>query len=111
VANTYPEGSKEFMEVFEIAVKIFPDDPIANLNAAASALLTKDLSRAERYLQRADKSTPEYYNNLGVLSMMQGNNARAKNLFQRASDADMDAATRNLEELRKKENADKQLKN
>jgi outer membrane protein OmpA-like peptidoglycan-associated protein len=111
VANTYPEGSKEFMEVFEIAVKIFPNDPVANLNAAASALLAKDLSRAERYLQKADKSAPEYYNNLGVLNMMQGNNARAKNLFQRASDADIDAATKNLEELRKKENADKQLKN
>ncbi|MDR0748837.1 MAG: DUF3868 domain-containing protein [Tannerellaceae bacterium] len=111
VANTYKEGSKEFMEVFEIAVKIFPDDPVANLNAAASALLTKDLSRAERYLQRADKNAPEYYNNLGVLSMMQGNNARAKNLFQRASESDIDAATRNLDELRKKENADKQLKN
>jgi outer membrane protein OmpA-like peptidoglycan-associated protein len=111
VANTYPEGSKEFMEVFEIAVKIFPDDPVANLNAAASALLAKDLSRAERYLQRADKSAPEYYNNLGVLNMMQGNNARAKNLFQRASESDINAATKNLEELRKKENADKQLKN
>jgi outer membrane protein OmpA-like peptidoglycan-associated protein len=111
VANTYPEGSKEFMEVFEIAVKVFPDDPVANLNAAASALLSKDLTRAERYLQKADKSVPEYYNNLGVLNMMQGNNARAKNLFQRASESDIDAATRNLEELRKKENADKQLKN
>jgi outer membrane protein OmpA-like peptidoglycan-associated protein len=111
VANTYPEGSKEFMEVFEIAVKIFPDDPVANLNAAASALLAKDLSRAERYLQRAEKSAPAYYNNLGVLSMMKGNDARAKNLFQRASEADIDAATKNLEELRKKENADNQLKN
>jgi outer membrane protein OmpA-like peptidoglycan-associated protein len=111
VANTYPEGSKEFMEVFEIAVKVFPDDPVANLNAAASALLTKDLSRAERYLQKAEKSAPEYYNNLGVLSMMQGNDARARNLFQRASEADIDAATKNLEELRRKENADNQLKN
>jgi outer membrane protein OmpA-like peptidoglycan-associated protein len=111
VANTYPEGSKEFMEVLEIAVKIFPDDPVANLNAAASALLAKDLSRAERYLQKAEKSAPEYYNNLGVLSMLQGNTARAKNLFQHASEADIDAAIKNLEELRKKENADNQLKN
>jgi outer membrane protein OmpA-like peptidoglycan-associated protein len=111
VANTYPEGSKEFMEVFETAVKIFPNDPVANLNAAASALLTKDLARAERYLQRADKSAPEYYNNLGVLNMMQGNHARAKNLFRHAAENKMDAAIRNLEELRKKENAEKQLKN
>jgi Flp pilus assembly protein TadD len=73
--------------------------------------LAKDLSRAERYLQKADKSAPEYYNNLGVLNMMQGNDARAKNLFQRASESNIDAAIRNLEELRKKEDADKQLKN
>ncbi|MDR0749768.1 MAG: DUF3868 domain-containing protein [Tannerellaceae bacterium] len=111
VANTYQEGSKEFMEVFEIAVKIFPDDPVANLNAAASALLTKDLTRAERYLQKADRNAPAYYNNLGVLNMMQGNNARAKNLFRRAADDNIDAAVKNLEELRKKEEADKQLRN
>lgn len=111
VANTYSEGSKEFMEVFEIAVKVFPDDPVANLNAAASALLTKDITRAERYLQRAQKNSPEYINNLGVLEMMKGNNARAKNLFQRAAEDNIDAAVRNLEELRKKEEADKQLRN
>ncbi|MDR1403021.1 MAG: DUF3868 domain-containing protein [Tannerellaceae bacterium] len=111
VANTYPEGSKEFMEVFETAVKIFPNDPVANLNAAASALLTKDLTRAERYLQRADKSSLAYFNNLGVLNMMQGNLARAKNLFRRAATDNMDAAVKNLEELRKKEEADKQLRN
>ncbi|MDR0429196.1 MAG: DUF3868 domain-containing protein [Tannerellaceae bacterium] len=111
VANTYPEGSKEFMEVFEIAVKVFPDDPVANLNAAASALLTKDLTRAERYLQRADRSVPAYFNNLGVLEMMKGNNSRARNLFKRAAEEDVDAAVRNLEELRKKEEADKQLRN
>ncbi|MDR3140421.1 MAG: DUF3868 domain-containing protein [Tannerellaceae bacterium] len=111
VANTYPEGSKEFMEVFEIAVRIFPDDPVANLNAAASALLTKDLARAERYLQKAGRNVPAYYNNLGVLNMMQGNNARARNLFQRAADDGVEAARTNLEELRKKEEADKQLRN
>jgi len=111
VANTYPEGSKEFMEVFETAVKVFPDDPVANLNAAASALLEKDITRAERYLQRADRSTAEYYNNLGVLNMMQGNDKRARNLFQRASEGNLDAALRNLEELRRKEEAEQQLRN
>lgn len=111
VANTCQEGSKEFMEIFEIAVKVFPDDPVANLNAAASALLTKDLARAERYLQKADRSAPAYYNNLGVLNMMQGNYARAKNLFRHAADDGMEAAVKNLEELRKKEEADRQLRN
>ena len=111
VANTYPEGSREFMKVFETAVRIFPDDPRANLNAAASALLAKDLEKAERYLQKSDKNTPAYYNNLGVLSMMRNNYARAKKLFKHAADENLGVAKKNLEELSKKEAADKLLTN
>jgi outer membrane protein OmpA-like peptidoglycan-associated protein len=111
LANSYPEGSREFMSVFETAVRIFPDNPVANLNAAASALLTKDLTKAERYLQKAKKNTPAYYNNLGVLSMMQNNYARAKNLFKRAAEDNLNVALMNLEELSKKEAADKLLTN
>lgn len=110
VANTYQEGSKEFVEVFETAVKMFPDDAVANLNAAASALLDKDLIRAERYLDKAPKNTVEYYNNLGVLEMMKGNIKRARNLFQRASEGNLDAALRNLDEVKRKEEADKLLR-
>jgi Tfp pilus assembly protein PilF len=82
---------------------------VANLNAAASALLQKDMTRAERYLQKAQRNTPAYYNNLGLLSMMQNNTARAKNLFQRAAEGNLDEALKNLDELRRKEDADKQL--
>ncbi|WP_075555547.1 DUF3868 domain-containing protein, partial [Parabacteroides timonensis] len=42
VAQTYPAGSPEFKEVFEIAVRMYPDDPVSNLNAANSALLSGD---------------------------------------------------------------------
>lgn len=111
VANSYPKGSKEFQEVFEIAVRTFPDDPVANLNAAASALLERDIPRAERYLQKAKKNTPEYYNNLGVLEMMRNNNARARNLFKRAADENLDEAFKNQEELKKKEAGEAQFKN
>ena len=34
VAQTYEPGSDAFCEVFEIAVRMFPDDPVSNLNAA-----------------------------------------------------------------------------
>jgi outer membrane protein OmpA-like peptidoglycan-associated protein len=111
VANTYREGSKEFLSVFETAVRIFPDDPLANLNAAASALIEKDLAKAERYLKKAKKNTPAYYNNLGVLNMMQNNMARAKNLFRYAAEGKLDAARKNMEEIKKKEAADKLLTN
>ncbi|MDR1344742.1 MAG: DUF3868 domain-containing protein [Tannerellaceae bacterium] len=111
VANTYPEGSKEFTAVFETAVRIFPNDPVANLNAAASALLGKDTAKAEYYLQKAKKNTPAYYNNLGVLNMMQNNMSRAKNLFRYAADGKLRVAFKNLEELKKKEATDKFLTN
>jgi outer membrane protein OmpA-like peptidoglycan-associated protein len=111
VANTYEEGSKEFEEVFETAVRIFPNDPVANLNAAASALLNRDTAKAERYLQKAKKNTPAYFNNLGILMMMQNNYQRARNLFQRAAEGNLDVAIKNLEELKKKEEADRQLTN
>jgi outer membrane protein OmpA-like peptidoglycan-associated protein len=111
VANTYEEGSKEFEAVFETAVRIFPNDPVANLNAAAAALLKKDLVKAENYLRKAQRNNPAYYNNLGVLNMMQENLPRAKTLFQRAAEANLEVALKNLEEVKKKEEADKLLTN
>ncbi|MDR1258215.1 MAG: DUF3868 domain-containing protein [Tannerellaceae bacterium] len=111
VANTYEEGSKEFEEVFETAVRVFPNDPVANLNAAASALLNKDTAKAERYLQKAQRNTPAYFNNLGVLNMMQNNLSRAKNLFQRAAESNLEVALKNLDEVKKKEEADMLLRN
>jgi outer membrane protein OmpA-like peptidoglycan-associated protein len=117
VANTYPEGGKEFFDVFETAIKIFPDDPVANLNAAATALKAGDLTRAERYLataarpQSSVRGSAEYYNNLGVLEMLKGNAARAKSLLKRASEGNLDAALKNLDEVKRKEDAEKFLRN
>ena len=34
VANSYETGSKEYNDVFEIAVRMYSSDPVANLNAA-----------------------------------------------------------------------------
>ncbi|MDH6316886.1 outer membrane protein OmpA-like peptidoglycan-associated protein [Parabacteroides sp. PF5-5] len=120
VANTYPEGSPQFVEVFETAVRLYPEDPVANLNAAASALKAGDQVRAERYLQHAARNTQngnvvrgtaEYYNNIGVLEMLKGNTAKAKSLFKRASEKNLDAALKNLDEIKRKEDAEKLLRN
>lgn len=53
VAQTYETGSREFCEVFEIAVRLYPDDPLCNLNAANIALLRQDAKAARRYLDKA----------------------------------------------------------
>lgn len=53
VAQTYEPGSDDFDEVFLTAVRLYPDDVTANLNAAIIALQRGDLASAERYLQAA----------------------------------------------------------
>lgn len=53
LAQTYEPGSEDFNELFETAVRMYPDDPAANLNAANSAILRKDYRRALRYLEKA----------------------------------------------------------
>ena len=52
LANTYKAGSDEFNEVMGIAVRMFPEDETANLNAANAALQVGDTKAAEKYLQK-----------------------------------------------------------
>lgn len=57
VANAYEPGSKEFNEVMEVAVRMFPDDPTANLNAAITRLNAGDWEGAKPYLDKAGDSS------------------------------------------------------
>lgn len=104
VANSYPAGSQEFVDVFETAVRMFPEDEVANLNAAAAALLRNDLVSAERYLGRLDtkRNLPEYENTLGVYHLLRGDYDQAKIYLDKAAAAGLEPAKLNLEELNKK---------
>lgn len=51
-----PAGSDEYKEVFEIAVRMYPDDPVSNLNAANIALQNRQADKARRYLAKAAPS-------------------------------------------------------
>ena len=101
VANTYEKGSREFNEVFKTAVRMFPDDQVANLNAAAGALSSNDLAMAEQYLRKANPALPEYNNNMGVLRMLQGEYSQARDFFNRARAAGVAQAVDNISELDK----------
>jgi hypothetical protein len=102
VANSYPVGSADFLQVFEIACEEFPDDPIANLNRAAVALLKKQFREAEKYLNLSDKTSPEYANNTGVYLMLKGDYTEAERTLKQAESSGVEEATSNLRELRKK---------
>jgi len=83
VANSYGKGTPEFNRVFEIALKVFPQDTTANINAAACALTRSDAKTAHRHLDTyAD--IPEAWNNLGVLCMIEGKYEEAKEFLTKA---------------------------
>lgn len=56
VAQTYEVGSKDFNEVMELAVRMYPTDETANLNAAIIRLNNGDADAAKPYLDRAGDS-------------------------------------------------------
>ena len=85
VAQTYETGSPEFKEVFEIAVRMYPDDPVSNLNAANSALLNGDAATARRYLAKAQEG-PERRLAEGVACWLEEDTERAATIFRTLAD-------------------------
>lgn len=49
-------GSEEFNNIFDVAVRMYPNDPTANLNAAINAMERGDLETAGRYINKAGTS-------------------------------------------------------
>lgn len=73
-------GSDAYNEVFETAVRMFPNDAIANFNAASAAIDNNDFKAAEKYLQKAPKDNKTMYLR-GVMAAKQGNYKEAANIF------------------------------
>ena len=61
VAQEMEPGSDEYNATFATAVRMFPDDPVANLNAANTALRLGDLKGAETYLGKAGDAPEAVY--------------------------------------------------
>lgn len=99
VANTYPKGSAEFNEVFDIAARLFPNDPIANLNAAAQEIEMGALDKAINRLNKID--CPEALNNLGVAFAKKGEYVQSTDCFEKAAKQGNTTAQSNLEQLNK----------
>ena len=76
-------GSAEYNEIFETAVRMFPSEPVANLNAANAAMQRGDLVGAERYLERAGESAEATYAR-GVHAALSKDYVRALELVERA---------------------------
>lgn len=95
IANLYEPGSDEFNEVFDIAVRIYPDDPTANMNAANVALRRGLPDEAAAYLAKAGDS-PQATHSRGVLALLQKRFDEAASLLEAARKAGIPEAETNL---------------
>lgn len=98
VAQTYPKGSAEFNNVFDIAVRMFPEDKLANLNAASAAIERGDKVSAEKYLLKAGDSA-EANNARGCLAAMKEDYQTAKQYFEKAIAGGLKEAQENLDKV------------
>lgn len=101
IARTYPQGTESFYAMMQIGAKVFANDPVANLNAAAAALSCNDIPGARKYMSLANKDMPEYANNMGVLLFLQGEVDQAIIEFEKAARVGVAVAKDNLQQLRK----------
>ena len=112
VARLYPEGSADFNRVIEIALKHYPDNPTAIINAAAAEVARAQktdnqeeaaslYSSAKELLSRVEtvpEVSREVYNLLGIIATSEDQYDAARRYFEMAGD--LPDAVRNLQLLR-----------
>ena len=98
LAQSYESGSDQFNDLFETAVRMYPDDPVANLNAANSAVLKKDYRSALKYIEKAG-NMPEAVYARGVLEVYMEDLEAAKPFLLEAKKLGIDQAETVLKEI------------
>lgn len=99
VAQTYQPGSEDFNHVFDVAVRLYPADPIANLNAANALLEQKEATQALKFLDKAG-DTPQADNARGVAMILLERYNEAEQYLHRAAQAGVSEASENLKYIR-----------
>ena len=98
LAQTYEPGSSEFNQVMETAVRLFPADPTANINAAFARMASGDIDAAAECLDKAG-NTPRAIHARGVMALLKGDSNLALRLFREALAAGDADAQRNIDIL------------
>lgn len=97
VANSYPKDSREYNETFEIAARLFPNDPYAKVNASAVEIKSGKFVEAISRLQGVDML--EAYNNLGIAHFSIGQYDLAERYFRLAAANGNADSIHNLEQF------------
>ena len=91
-------NSEQFQEIFDVAVRMYPDDEIANLNAANDAMQNGDMKSAHQYIERSG-NRPESIYARGVLAALQDNMDAARNFFMTAASLGIKEADAQLDKI------------
>lgn len=97
LAVSYPKDSPEFKKVFDVASRMYPQDPVAKLNNATLEIEKGALESGMATL--VEVNMPEAWNNLGVASAAKEDYAQARQYFSKAAAAGLSVAASNLEML------------
>lgn len=100
VAQTYQPGSDDFKHVFDVAVRLYPDSEVANLNAACALLEQGLTEQAKPYLDKSGNN-PQAANARGVALLLQHRYDEALPLFEQALQGGVMEAKANLQILKK----------
>lgn len=98
LAQQYKLGSDDWNELFETAVRMYPNDEVANLNAANVAMRKGDLKAAERYLAKAGNGGEALYAR-GVYAVLTNDYPTARNYFGQAQTKGVAQAAETLKEI------------
>jgi|WetSurMetagenome_2_1015567.scaffolds.fasta_scaffold08331_2 hypothetical protein len=99
VACSYGVGSREFSDIIDLSACLFPDSPEANINAGAVAMLRGETSQARKYLARWQADS-RAFENMGVLSLLEGDRSKAEFYFTLAKSAGVAQAATAIKALK-----------
>lgn len=85
IAQQYPTGSKQYLDVMKKAFMVYPENPMINLNRANIYLMEGNIDEAEECLYRAG-SSPEAYYARGVTAATRENYKDAIKWFKMAEE-------------------------
>ena len=102
VAAFYRPGTEQYREIYEIAAYHFPDDVLANINAASAVIMAGDPVSARQYLSKV-ADDPRAWNDFGVLAYLEGDRKKAEKWFRKALGIELEKARKNLKKMKYEE--------
>ena len=99
VAAFYRPGTEQYREIYEIAAYHFPDDVLANINAASAVIMAGDPVSARQYLNKV-ADDPRAWNDFGVLTYLEGDRKKAEEWFRKALGVEPEKARKNLKKMK-----------